>query len=239
MGHQGWRSIGGLVVGGSGDSAYKNLTLYPEVERKTFFSHADFAFTDTLGSYLETFVWRGEGQQQSVGNRAEQHRKLYQAGQPFRERAVSQRAERACGAGWQQSVRRVERILLRNRGAEENWNPRTCRPCSRTHKVTRVVAGLNGKYGDSWTWDAYYQYGKTTRDQIGDQYRTNWRYTMAVDAVTDTRVGFGDVGPAGLPRNQYRRDAESDTRPDTGSRLPAAERLRQRGLAAGAGLRIW
>jgi iron complex outermembrane recepter protein len=60
---------------------------------------------------------------------------------------------------------------------------------------TRAVLGLSGKIGDSsWTWDAYYQYGKTDREQIGDDYRTNQRFNMAVDAIIDPRVGSPTFG---------------------------------------------
>ncbi len=50
--------------------------------------------------------------------------------------------------------------------------------------------GLSGEFGPKWTWDAYYQYGKTTRAQIGKGYTTNWRYYMATDSV---------IGPNGQP----------------------------------------
>ncbi len=57
IGLQGFRSPAGgpagLVVGGDGDPAYTNLTLQPDVERKTFFSHGEFDFTDAFTGYVE------------------------------------------------------------------------------------------------------------------------------------------------------------------------------------------
>ncbi|HZL95543.1 MAG TPA: TonB-dependent receptor, partial [Vicinamibacterales bacterium] len=51
--------------------------------------------------------------------------------------------------------------------------------------MTRLVLGLNGNLSETWSWDAYVQFGETTRDQIGDGYTTNWRYYMATDAIID------------------------------------------------------
>ena len=64
--------------------------------------------------------------------------------------------------------------------------------------TTRWVLGLEGDIGDSsWTWDAYYQYGKTEREQIGYDYRSSQRILFAVDAV---------IGPGGQPMCRITRD---------------------------------
>lgn len=50
--------------------------------------------------------------------------------------------------------------------------------------VQRFAAGLDGRFGDtSWTWDAYYQYGKTERSQLVNDNRHLNAYDLAVDAV--------------------------------------------------------
>ncbi len=53
---------------------------------------------------------------------------------------------------------------------------------------------MSGAITDTWSWEAYYQYGKTTRDQIGNGYRTNWRFDLANDAVIDNRAGSSTFG---------------------------------------------
>ena len=64
--------------------------------------------------------------------------------------------------------------------------------------TTRWVLGLEGDIGDSsWTWDAYYQYGKTDREQIGYDYRSSQRILFAVDSV---------IGPNGQPMCRITRD---------------------------------
>jgi len=67
IGQQGFRAIGGQVVGGDGDPAYTNLTLQPNVERKTSFSHLEYEFNDSVTGYAELSY----GQVQGVNNQWE------------------------------------------------------------------------------------------------------------------------------------------------------------------------
>src|SRR5690606_25803039 len=61
-------------------------------------------------------------------------------------------------------------------------------------EATRLVLGLNAAIGnsDTWTWDAYYQYGHATRDQIGYHYITTYRFSMAADSVINALTGQPD-----------------------------------------------
>lgn len=70
----------------------------------------------------------------------------------------------------------------------------------------RVAVGLSGAFGESsWTWDGYYQYGKSETLQAVYESRHSERFNMALDAVDDgagnpvcrvTRDGFAAVyGP--------------------------------------------
>ena len=74
-------------------------------------------------------------------------------------------------------------------------------------EVYRAVAGISGDIGDSdtWTWDAYYEYGHATRDQIGDDYRTQYRFLMAIDSVINPATGQPDcrVNVASIPSAVY------------------------------------
>jgi outer membrane receptor protein involved in Fe transport len=49
----------------------------------------------------------------------------------------------------------------------------------------RVVASLNGRFGDSWKWDAYYQYGETDIDVQLRNTTNNARFKQAIDATRD------------------------------------------------------
>ncbi len=69
----------------------------------------------------------------------------------------------------------------------KDWSGQNDETVTTDTSVTRLVIGLNGEFGPKWSWDTYYQYGKTTRSQIGKGYTTNWRMYMASDAIIDTR----------------------------------------------------
>jgi outer membrane receptor protein involved in Fe transport len=62
----------------------------------------------------------------------------------------------------------------------------------RDTRVLRGVIGAEGDLGGGWTWDAYYQYGRTDFDLImGPNNRRQAEYRNAVDAVVDP--GSGDI----------------------------------------------
>ncbi|HMA12559.1 MAG TPA: TonB-dependent receptor [Steroidobacteraceae bacterium] len=193
IGQQGWRGVGGLVVGGDGDRAYTNLTLQPNVERKTGFSHVEFDFNDNATGYAELSY----GQVQGVNNQ-------FGSGQNAANTCI--RPDNAYLAALPASVRNT--VLAADGNApfnadnvicstafsffpngvpgtviSKNWQGQNLQVVTTDTKVTRGVLGGRGKLGDNWAWDAYYQYGKTTRDQIGSGYRRNWAYTFATDAV--------------------------------------------------------
>jgi iron complex outermembrane recepter protein len=64
-------------------------------------------------------------------------------------------------------------------------------------EVKRFAAGLDGKFGDSsWTWDGYFQYGRTDRSQLVADNRHLNAYSLAIDSVIDNRVGSATLGQA-------------------------------------------
>ncbi|MBT0670455.1 TonB-dependent receptor [Novosphingobium profundi] len=50
------------------------------------------------------------------------------------------------------------------------------------------VTGAQGRFGDGWTWDAYYSFGRTKNVLKLEQYITE-RFNLALDAVTDPDTG--------------------------------------------------
>jgi outer membrane receptor protein involved in Fe transport len=67
-----------------------------------------------------------------------------------------------------------------------------------TTDVRRIAIGFDGAFGDSsWTWDTYYQYGNTNREQLVADNRHLNAYLMAIDSV---------LGPDGQPECRVTRD---------------------------------
>lgn len=65
-----------------------------------------------------------------------------------------------------------------------------------TRTLNRAVISLDGGIGENWSWNAYYQHGKSEADirTLNNQVRA--AYTLAADAV---RVTAANVGTSGLP----------------------------------------
>jgi hypothetical protein len=60
--------------------------------------------------------------------------------------------------------------------------------------------GLDGRFGDSsWTWDGYYQWGESKRNQLVAQNRHLNAYNFAADAVFDDRPQFAALPPTQRP----------------------------------------
>lgn len=56
-------------------------------------------------------------------------------------------------------------------------------------KLTRVVAGLDGRFGDGWTWSLYGQHGETDFRQVYGNNPIVARYNLAIDAVRSPTTG--------------------------------------------------
>jgi outer membrane receptor protein involved in Fe transport len=194
IGQQGWRGPGGTVVGGDGDVANTNLSLYPEVERKTFFTHAEFDFTDNLSTYLELSYGQVEGTNHQWGTGQNTAQNCIRPDNAYLG-TLSAAARTALAAqSFNNPFATFPNEVCTGTVLSKNWYPQNDQTVTTDTKVTRGVLGFKGRYFETWTWDAYYQYGKTKRDQIGSGYRTNWRYTMALDAILDPRAGSPTFG---------------------------------------------
>lgn len=71
-----------------------------------------------------------------------------------------------------------------------------------TTDLERYALGLSGRWGDTtWTWDAYYQYGKSDRSQLVNGNIQLERFGFALDAVDDgTGKAVCRIIRDGIPR---------------------------------------
>lgn len=190
------------VIGGDGVTTQAVTSLYPDIERKTAYTHFSYDFTDSLSGFFEasygkvdTKVVQGEGF--VVLTRCVNEDNAYLSG------AFGDAVEAAQGndnrpfggcTGDQTVVRK-------------DWASQIDRYVKSGTEVLRGVAGLDGRFGASdWTWSGYYQFGRTTRDQLLNDNDTSKRMDMALDAVVDgggnivcrvTRDGVPPVFPGG------------------------------------------
>ncbi|MEP7245079.1 MAG: TonB-dependent receptor [Gammaproteobacteria bacterium] len=66
----------------------------------------------------------------------------------------------------------------------KDWTSQVDSQTEFTTDVKRIALGFDGTFGQSsWSWDTYYQYGKTSREQFVQDNRHLIAYLMATDAV--------------------------------------------------------
>lgn len=56
-------------------------------------------------------------------------------------------------------------------------------------RVWRVVGGVDGSVGQTWTWNAYYEFGRVTNDEVVSNVINEVNYANALDSVIDPGTG--------------------------------------------------
>jgi outer membrane receptor protein involved in Fe transport len=205
------------VLGGEGRSVFDGQTLMPDVDRNILYTHFNYDISDRL-QFTTDFSW---GKVDTANLQAGPSNVslcirpdnaflplLDAASRALVTGAANQAVAGAspCGASgpgttfpWAPATQNT--IITKDFGAQQNQRIRT------EAEVYRAVAGVRGEIGntDTWTWDAYYQIGHATRDQIGDDYRTQYRFLMAIDSVVDPVTGQAAcrVNVASIPSAVY------------------------------------
>jgi outer membrane receptor protein involved in Fe transport len=204
VGLAGWSGASGTTVGGDGESIYKNLSLYPDIERETLYGQVEWDFSDSLTGFAE-LSWGnvvGVNNQWATGqnsvNTCIRPDNAYRLGLSAAAQAeLTARAGNSpfssnVTCGFVINIPGVPFPIPLDPGGTiitKDWSDQNSQSVTTDTEVTRIVLGLNGQISETWGWDVYYQNGETTRDQIGDGYTTNWRYYMATDAVIDPATG--------------------------------------------------
>jgi outer membrane receptor protein involved in Fe transport len=95
---------------------------------------------------------------------------------------------------------------------DKDWTSQLDSHSTFTTKVKRAAIGFDGQWGDSsWSWEGYYQWGNTDREQLVADNKHLYAYLMATDAVLDasgnpvcrvTRDGFA-AAAAHTPSYQF------------------------------------
>jgi len=97
------------------------------------------------------------------------------------------------------------------------WNPQIWRQTNSNTDTYSALAGVKGRFGSDWRWDAYYQYGATDSTSVQRNNATNLRLAFALDAVIDDRP---DSATYGQPICRILRDGapvlDTQGRPITG-----------------------
>jgi iron complex outermembrane recepter protein len=205
------------VIGGDGRSVFDGQTLMPDVDRNILYTHFDYDISDKL-RFTTDFSW---GKVDTANLQAgpsnvslcirPDNAFLALLDAPSRALIAGAANQAVAGASpcgtsgagttfpWAPAAQTT--IITKDFGTQQAQRIRT------EAEVYRAVAGVTGSVGntETWTWDAYYQLGHATRDQIGDDYRTQYRFLMAIDSVINPATGQPDcrVNVASIARAVY------------------------------------
>ncbi|HEY4215289.1 MAG TPA: TonB-dependent receptor [Steroidobacteraceae bacterium] len=158
------------VVGGDGPPIYLHTNLRSPVDRKVVTATFNFALTDTVNMDIDG-SWGHVVSTNQTGALASAFVAVT-PGNPFAAPVLA-----AAGTGF----------ALVNKG----WDTQSSSFTTFDTKVKRGSIGFDGKFGtSSWTWDAYYQVGRTDRSQLVNDNLHNNAATLALNVVT---------GPTGQP----------------------------------------
>ena len=150
----------------AGDNGYlSGILLLPPVERVTAFAHADYEFSDALRANLDLSFGQVKGLVRGSQARGTFTITRTNAFLPANIAAIMDANNIASFS--------LGRIFGDLGGATDRSRNRTY----------RGVASLEGKIGSSWSWDAYYQFG---RNEFQQNYTNNpviGRLTNAINAV--------------------------------------------------------
>lgn len=161
-------------MGGDGDSTYADSAIRVPLERYSVFTHGSWDFADSLQGVAElTYAGRKVAvSQQIAGPRSSMW--------IFHDNAFLPQEVRDLmppGSAFSLGKDMDETFSGINR-SEVN--------------TLRALVGLSGRLpGSSWTWDAYYQYGRNEREQTYSHTRVNHFFTYALDAVDEGEFNGG------------------------------------------------
>jgi iron complex outermembrane recepter protein len=170
------------VVGGDGISIYQYTNLTAPVDRNVVTGMLTYAFNNKMTMSIDT-SW-GKVETVNINGGLNDQFSTIQPDNAYVQ----------LNPGLQAAVGPFGALL------NKNWTSQTDPHSVFTTDVKRAAIGFDGPFGgSSWTWEAYYQYGKTNREQLVADNRHLNAYLMAMDSVLDasgnpvcrvTRDGF-------------------------------------------------
>ena len=165
-----------IFQSGGGDARqafYENFPISAPVERVSGFAHAEFEVSDGITLFAEGSYGRIKGttlgaQRRDLGNLT-----IYQDNAFLPEAVADTMAEYG----------------LASIPFGRIWNDIGPQRAEVTRETYRGVVGINAQMWGDWTFDAYYQYGRTNYSQRGYNTTITPRLTFALDSVVDPDSG--------------------------------------------------
>ena len=164
-------SAANFVQGGDGRPVYQYTNLSSPVKRNVGAGTFTYELTDTMNLSVDVSYGKVETTNITGATDATNNR-IFADNAFLSANLAAARTAAAAGGAFAQ--------------LNKDWTSQTNPHTDFTTDVKRAAIGLDGKFGDStWSWDGYYQYGKTKREQFVADARRLTSYLMAIDSVKD------------------------------------------------------
>jgi iron complex outermembrane receptor protein len=166
--------------GGDGRHANAYMPIRSNLERTVFYSAYSHDLTDRLSLFIEGSYGEVESEAPQIpfdmaGDQIF-HDNYYLNRLPGGNPCADLPITPSPGTGYPRSNCVFNKDFLEQSNTENNTKSET----------TRFVLGFNGGFGDTtWTWEAYYQYGKSDTLQAVYDSRYNERWKFGIDVVDD------------------------------------------------------
>lgn len=153
-----------------GDGGYYDGSLKSSLRSSQFFGRFDYDFSDTLHGYIA--LSQTDNRSNNFGTWNLINKLTFSSTNPFLSTAVQSQLAGTPTFKFSQIMADMTRI---------DTNSKT--------DQTNVVAGLNGKIGDDWSWDASATHAESRITTTNDNNIDNGKLWAALDAVTDPSSG--------------------------------------------------
>ncbi len=183
---QPFRVAGGYNEGGDGEPVWLDTTLRSSVERRVGYASYQHDLSDTLSFIVDAST--GEVESFSPQDAIDAINAPLRADNFYLTRLTAN----PCAGQ-----------LAANCVVSKDFSTQVATANDTRTELGRVAIGFAGAFGESsWTWDGYYQYGKSETLQAVYEARHSERFNMALDSVDDgtgnpvcrvTRDGFAAV----------------------------------------------
>lgn len=158
-------------VGGTYNPHDPDPTLLSPLRNRSFFGRAEFDFTDNITAFSQFIYSRATVNEDQAG--------IYTNGG-----TVTIRPDNPYIPASVRAVTGANSFTIgTSNGDFGRWGAFTQRT------LVTGLAGLEGKFGDSWRWDASYQYGQNRTILRGLNMYDKAKYALAVDAVINPATG--------------------------------------------------
>ncbi|HTM95799.1 MAG TPA: TonB-dependent receptor [Croceibacterium sp.] len=162
-----------FMVGGDGAEYSSESNLAPVLSRQYGFAHATFDLTDNVELWAEGLYARAR-QFYDVTTNIDYGTLVMKRDNPYLPAAL----------GVLMDANNLTSVNIGRSHEEQGWNEALS-----IYRVRRVAGGIKGTIGNSWNWEAYYQYSRNTYDYSIFNNRNNTLFALSIDAVADPVTG--------------------------------------------------